>query len=690
MPTLDRRQFLKLAAALGATVAWGCAPVRTSSSGWRERRDLFPQGVASGDPDEHSVLLWTRRPYADGLERATLVVEVAQDPAFTRVIATTAAPVLAAADWTCRVLVGDLPPAGEYWYRFVDEDGNGSRIGRTMTAPAPDDARPARFAFVSCQTICEGAQNAWRKMIFEDERAAPEERLGFVLHLGDFIYEVVQYPDQVKDGKRYDRTVKFPVKFEHGRKVANNRFTAPGSLDDYRALYHAYLLDPDIQDARARFPFVAMWDNHEFSWQGFQSIAGYGEGPVPAQTLKVAANQAWFEYQPARVTPPGRSLASFDAPHVVDTPVTEFDDDGLGREANNLAAIDSLIAYRALRWGRHIDLFITDQRSFRSPDPSNRDELGPLFESTPFNFFPEALAMHIDSGRDFADGHPPAKLSFGDKSIANFRASEPAQSMLGAKQKAWFLERLRGATATWKIWGSSLGTPDWRLDPQHMPAAMGTWTDGYAILASGDWGGTYHERAEIFDAVRDAGITGFAIVSGDRHSLWSGLAAKALPPAAFEPVGVTFVVGSISSPGMAEANEHNLKQDNPLRPMFVANPGGGPPQPTVNLLMHHGVRSALEYARSGDLKKAHAARNPELAPHLSFVDMGGHGYATVRVDATAMVTDFVCIPRPIERSPGVDGGLLRYRVRHEVPLWHAGEHPLMRQTVVEGDAGLAV
>lgn len=692
MPTLNRRQFLKLAAAVGATLAWGSATARPSASGWRERREVFPQGVASGDPDHHSVLLWTRRPYADGRRHAALRVEVAQDPAFMRVIATATAPVLAEADWTCRVLVGDLPAAGEYWYRFVDEEGNGSRIGRTLTAPAPDDPRPARFAFVSCQTICEGAQNAYRKMIHEDERAVPADRLGFVLHLGDFFYEVVQTPDQVKNGHRYDRVIKFPVTFTHGRKVANNRFTVPGSLDDYRALYHAYLLDPDIQDARARFPFVAMWDNHEFSWQGWQSIQEFpGEaGPIPAQTLKVAANQAWFEYQPMRVTPPGRSLARFDAPHVVDVPITEFDEHGLGREANNLAAIDSLIGYRALRWGRHIDLIITDQRSFRSHDPANRDELAPLFAGTPFSFYPETLAMQIDAGREFAEGHPPAKLVFGDKSIANFRAKEPAQTMLGATQKAWFLQRLSTAAATWKIWGNSLGTPDWRIDPQHLPPKVGKWTDGYAVLASGDWGTTYRERAEIFDTVRDAGITGFAILSGDRHSFWAGLAAKALPPAEFKPVGVTFVVGSISAPGMAEANEHSLKPDDPLRPLFVANPGGGPPQPTVNLLLHHGVRSALEYAQSGDLAKAHAARNPDVAPHLSFVDMGGHGYATVRVDGESMTTDFVCIPRPIERSPGVDGGPLRYRVRHQIPLWRAGESPTMHQSVLEGDAGLAV
>ena len=54
-----------------------------------------------------------------------------------------------------------------------------------------------RFAFVSCQSVNEGTQNAYRRMIWEDQRAAPDNRLGFVLHLGDFIYEVVEYPDEV-------------------------------------------------------------------------------------------------------------------------------------------------------------------------------------------------------------------------------------------------------------------------------------------------------------------------------------------------------------------------------------------------------------------------------------------------------------------------------------------------------------
>ena len=146
------------------------------SHGWRERRDLYPEGVASGDPDPNSVILWTRRPFEDragaGEARAdVLTVEVAEDEAFRRVVAHAPAPVSAASDWTTRVLVGGLKPARVYWYRFTDADGNGSRVGRTITAPPADDPRPVNFAFVSCQDVNEGKLNAYRRMIFEDERA---------------------------------------------------------------------------------------------------------------------------------------------------------------------------------------------------------------------------------------------------------------------------------------------------------------------------------------------------------------------------------------------------------------------------------------------------------------------------------------------------------------------------------------
>ena len=81
---ISRRSFLKTATAIGASLAW-VGPAQGSRIQWHERRDLYPQGVASGDPDPHSVILWTRRPFTDGT-RQLLTVEVAEDEAFRRVI----------------------------------------------------------------------------------------------------------------------------------------------------------------------------------------------------------------------------------------------------------------------------------------------------------------------------------------------------------------------------------------------------------------------------------------------------------------------------------------------------------------------------------------------------------------------------------------------------------------------------
>jgi alkaline phosphatase D len=686
--TLSRRSFLQAAAAIGASLAWAGSS-RASSTKWRERRDLYPEGVASGDPAPDSVILWTRRPFGAG-ERQLLTVEVAEDEAFRNVVARAPATVSAAADWTCRVLVGRLKPARTYWYRFADAEGNGSRIGRTITAPAASDPRAVKFAFVSCQDINEGKLNAFRRMIFQDERSAPADQLDFVLHLGDFIYEVVQYPEEVKS--RYDRTIYEVARIPDGGKVAN--FHYPQSLEGYRTIYRGYLADPDLQDARARWPFVAIWDNHEFSWQGRQSIQQAGGPPRPGQKLKVAANQAWWEYLPSRCRKAGgASLDRFNPPAVEDVEIERWDENGLGDEPNNLAAINSLIAYRALLYGRHLDLILTDQHSYRSADPFDDPEIGKFGPEFP-GMFPEDAARILDGGRAYNGGHPPAEVAFNDAHVPNPRRDSSPQTILGAEQKAWFKDRLRSSKATWKIWGNSQGTLDSRSDPQNLPPGLTKekWpATTFALMSAGDWGTAYAERAEIYDLVRDSKITGFAIVSGDRHTFWAGYAAAELPPGKFEPVGLSFVGASLVSPGTMEALEHGFPKAHPLRPLFLADrPGGAKPDWTYNMLVRHGVRSCLEYAGSFDLERARSLSNPALAPHLEFVDLGGHGYSVVRLSGEEMRTEFVCIPRPIARSGRADGGPLRYRVVHTARLWKAGEAPKLERKVLEGDPGLAI
>jgi alkaline phosphatase D len=689
MTTLSRRSFMEMAIAMGATAAWG--PSTPSALPWRERRDLYPEGVASGDPDSDSVLLWTRRPPVDANAAEKIHVEVAEDDSFQRIVAGAETPVSAASDWTCRVLVGGLKPAYIYWYRFTDREGNGSRIGRTITAPADSDSRPVRFAFVSCQNANDGAQNAYRRMIFEDERAAEAERLGFVLHLGDFIYEIVWYPEDRPQGM-YDRRLRDIVRYEHGEKIGD--FHIPSVVDDYRAIYRAYLHDPDLQDARARWPFVNMWDNHEFSWLGWQSLQKFEGRTRPAQTRKVAANQTFFEYQPARISKPsGPSLERFDPPDVLDAPVTRFDEHGLGQEPNNLAAIGSLKGYRALRWGRNVELIVTDQRSYRSEEPLDRPEAKPLASEDFPEMLPQEAMEILDAGRTYNGGQPPDTIPLGGVAIENFCNGCPPQTILGAEQKAWFLERLRTSKATWKIWGNTTATLDMRADPQNLPPGLTKrWPGaGYAGFAQGDHSTAYVERGEIYDFVQAHKITGFATVAGDRHSFWAGLAAKSLPPKSFVPVGIAFVTGSISAPGMVEAHEHVFPKEHPLRSLYLGQgPNDHRPQPTVNMLIRHGVRSCLEYVRSGDVAKARSLSNPDLAPHLSFVDMGGHGYAVVHATSTAIETEFVCLPRPLERSKGSDGGALAYRVRFRAPLWENNRRPKLEMQMVEGDPRFSV
>jgi alkaline phosphatase D len=691
MPGISRRAFLTMAAAIGATAAWGRPFGKKSKIAWRERRDLYPEGVASGDPDSSSVLVWTRRPPSNGDTVLKLNVEVAEDEAFAHVVATATTPVSEASDWTCRVLVGGLKPSRVYWYRFTDSQGFGSRVGRTITAPAVDDARPVRFVFVSCQNVNDGAQNAYRKMIFEDERAPEAERIGFVLHLGDFIYEIVWYPEDRPQGM-YDRRVRDIVRYPHGEKIRD--FHIPTTVEDYRAVYRAYLSDPDLQDARARWPFVNMWDNHEFSWLGWQSLQRFGGKNIPSQTRKVAANQAFFEYQPARIEKPsGPSLERFDPPHVEDAPVTHFDEHGLGQEANNLAAIGSLKGYRALRWGRNVELIVTDQRSYRSEEPTDRPEAAALSSDDFPEFISESAVEILDAGRAYNGGQPPEKIRFGTIEIENFSKDRPAQTILGAEQKTWFLERLRTSKATWKVWGNTTATLDMRADFQKLPQGITKpWPEsGYGAAPMGDHGTAYVERGEIYDFVQAHRITGFATIAGDRHSFWAGLAAKSLPPKSFVSVGIAFVTGSISAPGVVEAMEHSLPKEHPLRALYLGQgPADHGPQPTVNLLIKHGVRACLEYAKSGDIAKARTLSNPDLSPHLSFIDMGGHGYSVVHANSEFFETEFVCIPRPIERSDRPDGGALSYRVRSRTAVWKSGEAPKMELQILEGDPKFSV
>ncbi|HUH09852.1 MAG TPA: PhoD-like phosphatase N-terminal domain-containing protein, partial [Brevundimonas sp.] len=86
MPAADRREFLAAAASFGAALVFA-GPVSAGSRAARAAPECFPQGVASGDPQPDSVILWTRRPPVAGRDGGALTVEAAEDEGFRRVVA---------------------------------------------------------------------------------------------------------------------------------------------------------------------------------------------------------------------------------------------------------------------------------------------------------------------------------------------------------------------------------------------------------------------------------------------------------------------------------------------------------------------------------------------------------------------------------------------------------------------------
>ncbi len=155
-----------------------------------------------------------------------------------------------------------------------------SPVGRAKTLPERGREGPVRFASAGCQWYEEGFFTAWRRIA--------EERLDFVIHYGDYIYE---YAARKPDSRRNVPTVR-------------DMPGAPGkclTLADYRQRYAIYKLDPDLQAAHASAPFVMSFDDHEVenNWAGYAS-AYEGTTREAFALRRAAAFQAWYEHMPLR------------------------------------------------------------------------------------------------------------------------------------------------------------------------------------------------------------------------------------------------------------------------------------------------------------------------------------------------------------------------------------------------------
>lgn len=234
----------------------------------------FYHGVASGDPTTHSVILWTRIT-VDTIEAPSVNWRMATDTLFTSVIASGAEITNAENDFCIHVDVSGLNANTTYYYQFTF-NGFHSLTGRTKTL-SDGDNDSMRFAIVSCASLNAGYFNVYEILKNRNDFDA-------VLFLGDYIYEYET------EGYGFNATA--DRAYEPEEEII--------SLEAYRTRHSQYKLDEQLRLLHQNFPFICIWDDHEFADNA------YNNGAVNHQPVSegdwsdrvAAAEDAYFDWMP--------------------------------------------------------------------------------------------------------------------------------------------------------------------------------------------------------------------------------------------------------------------------------------------------------------------------------------------------------------------------------------------------------
>lgn len=692
--SFNRREFLKLfGATAGCFVLTAAATPIVPSLGIARAAPgafHFPQGLASADPQPDAVMLWTRVEAIDpgaALPNGDidLYVQVATDTDFERLVVQQAVRATRETDHTARIFVRGLSPDTVYYYRFYAGGDRSPEPGRTRTAPRPGTKRNVRFATVCCQNYEQGYYGALRRLVNDDIAAAPEERLDFVLHLGDFIYERTgDVPEERKPvrliGPLPDGTA--PWEPDGTRPWWQKGGQAAVSLADYRALYKIYLTDPDLQAARARFPFVHTWDDHEFTndaWQSHDTYFGNGE---PAAKRKVAANRAWFEFIPAVLSQApkfnGIARASHDFRHtrVENGEMGEPDDSHLYQGTDNLKAVSSLTIYRTLRWGALLDMVITDLRSYRSP-PVMTEEVKAFTKGAPVP--PVRLVKLLDAGRTANDGNPPDMIVYGGEEMPNPRAKAPRGTHMGGPQKEWFKAAMKASTAKWRIWANGGPALQMRLDFSRIPFAG--MEDGY--VGTDAWQGYPGELAELMSFLKNENIGNVVSMAGDYHAFAAGRLPVDPDAEELSFAAIEILTAGISSGSMYSMAERSTRNSGFFHRAVMLDDEGTKRENWNNTLVN-GLRAGILANYSASEYIHNMFRNERASPGLDYLDSEGHGFTLVTVSEAGMDVVHVNVG-DVSRDAGPEGAGVLRRARFHVKPWDDGSEPALEGPDFDGE-----
>ena len=375
----------------------------------------FFHGVASGDPLEDAVIIWTRvTPETMDNEPIDVSWKVASDVDLQNIVQEGTFTTDSDRDYTVKVDVTGLDAGTTYYYGF-EALGSASLIGKTKTTPTEDQADHLKFAVVSCSNFQAGYFNGYRQI-------AARNDLDAVIHLGDYIYE---YGEEVYG----DSTLWEERPVEPTTEII--------SLEEYRTRYSTYRLDTALVRAHQQFPMIAIWDDHESANDSYVDGA---ENHDPAtegdwETRKAISKQVYFEWMPIR----------------------DNDDDSV---------------QRTLSYGNLMDLIMLDTR---------------------------------------LEGREEQILDVTDPALY-----DPARTILGADQKAWFKDELLQSEAKWKVVGQQVIFAEFNVGW----AALQDPNFDFNALESiflDIWDGYPAERTELINFIKDNEIDNTVLLTGDFH-----------------------------------------------------------------------------------------------------------------------------------------------------------------------------
>ena len=557
---MDRRAFLRssmyftvvsASASLAACGANDAAPQAAAGA------FSFPLGVASGDPKETSCVFWTRCLSSKGVETVPLKLEVSGSSTFDTLAASVDLFATRQYDYTVRAKVTGLTAGTRYHYRFSAGQDK-SVAGQTRTAPsAKSSPAQMKFAWMTCQ---DWSVNHWAAM----DLIALED-LDFLVHLGDYIYETVGAAFQSGAAEAAHTRITLP---DGTARIGGETGVYATSVEDYRTLYRTYRSDARLQELHRKFPMIAIWDDHEFSDDCWQDHQTYNNANTRETTRRRSATQAWAEYMP------------------IDFGDVSFD---LGKPG-----YDNIRIYRDFRFGTLMHLVMTDQRLYRDDHVVGEAELATLTGHDRLQgddkigaryFVPLPVLQQFELVNSQVLGRPP--------------------SILGATQTAWWKDTLKGATASWKVWGNEVTLNRMQID---LRASAPPPYDNQYVVNADAWDGYPAHRAELMTFLKTNSIKNVVAITGDLHAFQCGIIRDNPDPALGTPVAVDFVAAGISSDSFYRYL-HEGAGSTPLAPL-VATPA------TFDAVIR--------------------GHNPDFA----YADHDAQGFAVATVTATSFVVMF--------------------------------------------------